>query len=290
MISIRSEFHFGLGEVVLRTDAESSHFRINQDQAKLEKWFSERLGQPVTLSHNPVSGFPDDDEASGPTLVSTATLEETATWFPGMTPEEVRRRFRPNLEIGGVPAFWEDRLFQGTGEIVAFRIGETTIEGIKPCARCTVPPRDSVTGESPTPLLLGSSPSGAPRLCPSGRTAAASIISIGSRRTPRFPSRSRKDFAGRRLGAFLGRDAGGCRSAGFRVRSSGSVGNPGIKPAASAVGTGHEAESPTGEQEHGPHFRAHFGSRGFFHEAAVPGSSNGFPRPRLGATSLRPSP
>ena len=147
MISIRSEFHFGLGEVVLRTDAESSHFRINQDQAKLEKWFSERLGQPVTLSHNPVSGFPDDDQASGPTLVSTATLEETATWFPGMTPEEVRRRFRPNLEIGGVPAFWEDRLFKGNGEIVAFRIGETTIEGIKPCARCTVPPRDSMTGE-----------------------------------------------------------------------------------------------------------------------------------------------
>ena len=147
LIAIRSEFHFGFGEVALRANGESSLFRLTQEQAQLEQWFSERLGQPVTLAHNAEAGFPDDEEASGPTLVSTATLEETATWFPGMTAEEVRRRFRPNLEIGGVPAFWEDRLFEGNDGTVPFRIGDTTIEGIRPCARCTVPPRDSLTGE-----------------------------------------------------------------------------------------------------------------------------------------------
>lgn len=146
LIAIRSEFHFGLGEVVLRANGESSLFRLIQDRAQLEQWFSERLGQPVTLSHDDAGGFPDDDEAAGPTLVSTATLEETATWFPGMTPEEIRRRFRPNLEIAGVPAFWEDRLFGGRAGKVPFRIGDVAMEGIKPCARCTVPPRDSFTG------------------------------------------------------------------------------------------------------------------------------------------------
>ena len=147
LIEIRSEFHFGLGEVVLRTNGESSLFRLDQDQTRIEQWFGECLGQPVTLSRNAAGGFPDDDETSGPTLVSTATLEEIATWFADMTAEEVRRRFRPNLEIGGVPAFWEDRLFGGRGEKVPFRIGEVAIEGIKPCSRCTVPPRDSLTGQ-----------------------------------------------------------------------------------------------------------------------------------------------
>ena len=146
LIAIRSEFHFGLGEVVLRSNGKSSLFRMARDRTQLEQWFGEHLGQPVTLSHDAAGGFPDDDEASGPTLVSTATLEETATWFPGLTAEEVRRRFRPNLEIGGVPAFWEDRLFVGKGGRVPFRIGDTTIEGVRPCARCTVPPRDSLTG------------------------------------------------------------------------------------------------------------------------------------------------
>ena len=147
LIAIRSEFDFGLGEVVLRANGESSLFRLARDQRQLEQWFSERLAQPVTLVHDDKGGFPDDKRASGPTLVSTATLEETATWFPGMTLEEMRRRFRPNLEINGVSAFWEDRLFAARGGKVPFRIGDVAIEGIKPCARCTVPQRDSLTGK-----------------------------------------------------------------------------------------------------------------------------------------------
>ena len=147
LIPIRSEFHFAFGEVDLRVNGESSRFRITRDWRQLEQWFSERLEQPVKLCHNGTGGFPDDEDASGPTVVSTATLEETATWFPGLTPEEMRRRFRPNLEIGGVSAFWEDRLFEANGGKVSFRIGDASIEGIKPCARCTVPSRDSLTGK-----------------------------------------------------------------------------------------------------------------------------------------------
>ncbi len=146
LIPIRSEFHFGFGEVDLRANGESSRFRITRDRRQLEQWFSKWLEQPVKLSHDGTGGFPDDEDASGPTLVSTASLEETATWFSGLTPEEIRRRFRPNIEIAGVPAFWEDRLFEANGGKVSFRIGDVSIEGIKPCARCTVPPRDSVTG------------------------------------------------------------------------------------------------------------------------------------------------
>src|SRR6266446_4075508 len=62
--------------------------------------------------------FPDDTIASGPTIVSTASLQSVAEWFgptpqgfPGITLDETRQRFRATLEINGVPAFWEDQLF-----------------------------------------------------------------------------------------------------------------------------------------------------------------------------------
>jgi uncharacterized protein YcbX len=51
------------------------------------------------------------------------------------------------LEIGGVSAFWEDRLF-GVRErdAVRFTVGDVNIAGTNPCPRCTVPARDSLSG------------------------------------------------------------------------------------------------------------------------------------------------
>jgi len=46
-----------------------------------------------------------------PTIVSTASLQAVCEWFPSLTLDEVRLRFRTALEIDGVPAFWEDQLF-----------------------------------------------------------------------------------------------------------------------------------------------------------------------------------
>lgn len=146
LIGIRSEVHFGFGEITL-CDGRGAHtFRLERDAEKLTGWFSERLGQSVRLARNSECGFPDDTDASGPTLISTATLEEVGSWF-GLDLGEARRRFRANLEIDGVPAFWEDRLYGPPGETVRFGIGEVAIDGVNPCARCTVPSRDSHNGE-----------------------------------------------------------------------------------------------------------------------------------------------
>ncbi len=125
-----------------------ARFRLPSEQAALEDWLTVCFDQPVTLARNPGGGFPDDAQASGPTLISTATLEEVASWFPGVTVDETRRRFRANLEIGGVPAFWEDRLFGAAGETVPFEIGDTLFHGVNPCQRCIVPTRDSFSGEA----------------------------------------------------------------------------------------------------------------------------------------------
>jgi uncharacterized protein YcbX len=150
-IHIRSEVDFGFGEITLRDSGGAETFHFGRDQERIESWITERLDLPVRLEHDPQHGFPDDTDAPGPTLVSTESLRTVASWFPGLELDEVRRRFRANLEIDGVSAFWEDRLYAAEGDNVSFQIGDVTLEGVNPCARCTVPSRDSQSGEVSEP-------------------------------------------------------------------------------------------------------------------------------------------
>ena len=118
------------------------------------EWFSVFFEQQIIVRYSE-DGFPDETVASGPTIVSTASLQAVSEWFPatpqgfpGIGVDEVRERFRATLEINGVPAFWEDQLFgQEERSVVRFKIGEVNFEGSHPCARCPVPPRNPRTGE-----------------------------------------------------------------------------------------------------------------------------------------------
>jgi uncharacterized protein YcbX len=121
-------------------------FSLIEDREEIEQYFSLLLHERVQLVENVTHGFPDDNEAPGPTVISTATLETVASWFRELTVDEVRRRFRANLEIGGVEPFWEDRLYGAEGATVSFRIGDVVLQGVNPCQRCIVPTRDSQTG------------------------------------------------------------------------------------------------------------------------------------------------
>lgn len=109
-----------------------------------EAWFSDFFDVDLTLVRNSDSGFVDRPKM-GPSVVSTATLETVASWFDSVTVESVRRRLRANIEISGVPPFWEDR-FVGR-DVPAFAVDDVRFEGVKPCGRCVVPQRDPDTGE-----------------------------------------------------------------------------------------------------------------------------------------------
>jgi len=87
------------------------------------------------------TGFPDDTVSPGPTIVSQASLEAVARWF-GLKHEQVRRRFRANIEVTGLAAFGEDRWYGAT-----VRVGAVEVTVVNPCARCVVPSRDASTGE-----------------------------------------------------------------------------------------------------------------------------------------------
>jgi hypothetical protein len=133
-------------------DGERSYVLSSpSDRAAVTDALSAYFGYEVAVRHDETGGFPDDTAAAGPTVISTATIHEVAGWFDGIDPEGMRRRLRANLEVDGVPAFWEDRLFAGSGEVVGFELRgddgrSVPFEGVNPCQRCVVPSRDPETG------------------------------------------------------------------------------------------------------------------------------------------------
>jgi len=114
------------------------------DRTGLGDWLSDYFGFDVTVVRDE-TGMVDRPDR-GPTVITTATLREVASWFDGVSADGVRRRFRANVEVSGVPAFWEDALYTGDGRR-AFEIGDVRFEGDGPVARCVVPTRDPDTGE-----------------------------------------------------------------------------------------------------------------------------------------------
>jgi len=146
---LRVRYSRDLRRAWFRIEGEGSEhgFDLYEQRSALQDWLSDYFGFAVTLKEDAAFGFPDDREASGPTVIATATLQEVGSWF-GLDLNQARGRFRANLEIGETEPFWEDRLYGRADEVVRFRIGEVVLEGTNPCKRCVVPSRDPWTGEA----------------------------------------------------------------------------------------------------------------------------------------------
>jgi uncharacterized protein YcbX len=157
---IRASFAPDVSRVTLSVPGDRRHipartFAFPGAAEDAAEWFSVYFEQQIIVRYAP-EGLPDDTIAYGPTIVSTASLQRVAEWFPPLSVEQVRQRFRTTLEIDGdhraasngkLPPFWEDHLFGAEERSVArFRIGEVQFEGSNPCARCPVPARDPQTG------------------------------------------------------------------------------------------------------------------------------------------------
>ncbi len=111
----------------------------------LASWLSDYFQQAVSIVENTSIGFPDDTKSPGPTIISTETLVEISNWYPDLSIDELRRRFRTNIEIAGGIAFGEDLLF--TNSPHPFKLGAIEFLGINPCQRCIVPTRAAQTGQ-----------------------------------------------------------------------------------------------------------------------------------------------
>jgi uncharacterized protein YcbX len=146
---IRAHFTPDLARVRLsstRVPIAAANMDFPSGTAEASAWFSEYFGVPIVVEYS-AGGFPDDQHRNGPMVISTASLDEVCRWFPELTIDEARRRFRTPLEIDGVEAFWEDRLYTASeDDPVPFRIGDVRFAGVNPCPRCVVAARESCTG------------------------------------------------------------------------------------------------------------------------------------------------
>ena len=149
---IRAAYAPDMSSVTLSVDGDRRNLAPRTvafpgDVTSAERWFTDYFERPVIVRYA-AEGFPDDTIRNGPMVVSTASLKTVVDWFPGIDLEEARRRFRTPLEIDGVCAFWEDRLFSVLEtDAVRFTIGDVRFEGTNPCPRCAVPARDSQSGD-----------------------------------------------------------------------------------------------------------------------------------------------
>ena len=145
---LRSKFNLETNTLLLQIQGTNKTYTFDlAEQQKLCDWLSQYFGLKVKIKQNLVMGFPDDTVSPGATIVSTATLAEIASWYPGLNTDDVRNRFRANIEIDGVPAFWEDCLFASEDTTVKFSIGKVEFMGVNPCQRCIVVTREPKTGK-----------------------------------------------------------------------------------------------------------------------------------------------
>jgi uncharacterized protein len=129
--------------------APSQHpqtFDLEGDRTPLSAWLSQYFGFSVQVLQNRKTGFPDDTDSPAATVIGTATIETVAHWFPSLSPAELRRRLRTNLELTTPAPFWEDRLFSTADAPLPFQLGAIQFLGVNPCQRCIVPTRDAETG------------------------------------------------------------------------------------------------------------------------------------------------
>ncbi len=147
--SLRSAIHFETSTVSFRPNKDISwqHFHLEKEKVKIQSFLSDYFGTETLFLQNKKGRFMDIPDISGVTVISSASLHEIATWFNNLEVEETRMRFRATIEIEDVPAFWEDHLFSEEGKAIEFKIGEVTLLGISPRARCVVPTRNPGTGE-----------------------------------------------------------------------------------------------------------------------------------------------
>jgi uncharacterized protein YcbX len=145
---LRCSFDASIKEVRLwQEGGETTAAQFSLDaSAPINRWLGDFFGFAVTLRREPEKGFPDDRTAFGPTIVSEASLRAVMEWYPELTLESVRRRFRTNLELTGGEPFCEDRLYGAPGELKPFQIGPVRFLGHNPCQRCVVPTRNPDSG------------------------------------------------------------------------------------------------------------------------------------------------
>lgn len=124
-----------------------STFELREGNTELDEYLSAFFDIRTQLVENTSGAFMDMPGTSSVTIVSEATYRSLQKDLWQHSLENLRRRFRTNIELSGIPAYGEEQLYQAPDTGMRFRIGEVEMLGISPRARCNVPPQDPNTGD-----------------------------------------------------------------------------------------------------------------------------------------------
>jgi uncharacterized protein len=138
----------GLVTLVPRAGGVARTFELREGNPELVAYLEAFFGMKVFFLQRSGGELMDIPVQSSVTVISTGSLESLGRDLAGHSLDDLRLRFRANIELGGVEAFWEDRLFHAPGVGVRFTVGDVEMVGMSPRARCNVPPRDPFTGET----------------------------------------------------------------------------------------------------------------------------------------------
>lgn len=147
---LKAEYDLPNGNITLSTRGEDEKhaFKLEEGNPELLEYLSDFFEMPVILVHRQRGELMDVPTRSSATVVSQASIESLQNDLPNHSTEDLRLRFRHNIEISGVEAFWEEQLFRPSGEGIRFAIGDVEMVGMSPRARCNVPPRNPLTGKT----------------------------------------------------------------------------------------------------------------------------------------------
>lgn len=127
---------------------EKTVFNLNTETDKIESFLSLFFNNKVSFIKNENGRLMDIPDDSSVTVVAYETLQHLSDTLED-TLDTFRLRFRANLEISNVPAYWEEKLAVEESNIgVPFLIGDVKMIGKNLRARCNVPPRNPFTGDT----------------------------------------------------------------------------------------------------------------------------------------------
>lgn len=132
----------------MRSGGEEKEFHLIKDKDSIEKFLSDFFEIKLHFLRRTNGELMDIPGASSVTIVSEASLASLQKDMPEHSINDLRLRFRANLELSGINAFEEEWLFGDPGIGMRFQIGDVEMIGISPRARCNVPPRNPFTGET----------------------------------------------------------------------------------------------------------------------------------------------
>lgn len=148
--TLKAEYDLENQLVILskRGEVEKHTFQLSEDNEELTQYLSDFFEMRVKLVRSTRGELMDIPQKSSITILSEGSLQSLDKDLNTGSIEDLRLRFRSNLEISGVAAYWEDQLFDKPGIGIHFKIGDVELVGISPRARCNVPPRDPLSGET----------------------------------------------------------------------------------------------------------------------------------------------